>query len=111
MAEVELNWRRAKAMLYILFAFLILFSLLPVVVRNDYSMFLASLTTYGIIFYYLHSRLSLAASENWSPPQDVSFANVFSFMSRLFGGFKKSMLVVLGSAVAGILVVVLASAL
>lgn len=111
MHEVVINWRRTKPTLYVLYAFLLLVSLVPVLVRKEASLFLSSFVTYSIIFYYLNARIEVAANESLSLPENANISDVFVLMTKFFGGFKKLVMVVVVAALLGVLVVVLGSAL
>ena len=97
--------------LYILYVFLLLFSLVPYLVREDLSLFLASATFYSIFFYYLHRRVQTAESANLTISENPSANDIFQLVRELSGGLKKVLSMVLLGSLAAIAVLLGAYAL
>ena len=107
MEYVEINWKRAKIVLFILYVLLLSFPLALAFINYDISIFLASGTCFSVIAYYLYSRIKYAEEHMSVLPKNMTAKEKLSFNMQFMGGPLKLVAYILGSTFAAILVIVL----
>lgn len=109
MEKVELNWKRSKIMVFALYSFFLIISILAGFGKSGIAMFAASFVGFSILSYYFLSRVNYAERERLSIPKQPTAQDMSKLYKELSGGWMVTISYIAASVIGSMLTIVLLS--